>query len=112
MMTAQKVQKGKKILTVEPLDTTFTTESDTGQGERVSTLVTKPGHFGPSGRRGGSRSPVLALPICGTPSAAPTVVPPGIAPGVHVRVQVGGNPAVSVTGGRAVAVSAVEHCTR
>ena len=106
------MQKGKKILTVEPLDTTFTTESDTGQGERVSTLVTKPGHFGPSGRRGGGgRSPVLALPICGSPSA-PTVVPPAIASGVHVRVQVGGDLAVSVTGGRAVAVSAVEHCTR
>ena len=106
------MQKGKKILTVEPLDTTFTTESDTGQGERVSTLVTKPGHFGPSsGRRGGGRSPILALPICGSPSA-PTVVPPAIASGVHVRVQVGGNLAVSVTGGRAVAVSAVEHCTR
>ena len=105
------MQKGKKILTVEPLDTTFTTESDTGQGERVSTLVTKPGHFGPSGRRGGGRSSVLALPICGSPSA-PTVVPPAIASGVHVRVQVGGNLAVSVTGGRAVAVSAVEHCTR
>ena len=107
------MQKGKEILTVEPLDTTFTTESDTGQGERVSTLVTKPGHFGPSGRRGGGgRSPALALPICGSPSAAPTVVPPAIASGVHVRVQVGGNPAVSVTGGRTVAVSAVEHCTR
>ena len=104
--------KGRKILTVEPLNTTFTTESDTGQGEGVSTLVTKPGHFGPSGRRGGGgRSPVLALPICGSPSA-PTVVPPAIASGVHVRVQVGGNLAVSVTGGRAVAVSAVEHCTR
>ena len=109
MMTAQKVQKGRKILTVEPLDTTFTTESDTGQGERVSTLVTKPGHFGSSGRRGGSRSPVLALPICGSPS---TVVPPAIASGVHVRVQVGGNLAASVTGDRAVAVSAVEHCIR
>ena len=104
------MQKGRKILTVEPLDTTFTTESDTGQGERVSTLVTKPGHFGPSGRRGGGgRSPVLALPICGSPS---TVVPPAIASGVHVRVQVGGNLAASVTGDRAVAVSAVEHCTR
>ena len=104
------MQKGKEILTVEPLDTTFTTESDTGQGERVSTLVTKPGHFGSSGRRGGcGRSPVLALPVCGSPS---TVVPPAIASGVHVGVQVGGNPAVSVTAGRAVAVSAVEHCTR
>ena len=93
------------ISTVEPLDTTFTTESDTGQGERVSTLVTKPGHFGPSGRRGRGRCPVLALPICGSPSSAPTVVPPAITSGVHVRVQVGGNLAVSVVaGGRVVAV--------